>query len=102
MPLPQLTPEQRQEALKKAAEARKARSELREKVKTGKLTIAQVLKTEGDKTIDKIKVVTLIQSLPGWGKAKTLKLLEDLDISETRRVKGLGERQREALIEKLG
>lgn len=101
MPLPQLSEEARKEALKKAAEARTARAALRQKVKAGELSIAQVLAKADDPVVAKIKVSALIESLPGYGKAKVAKLMDDLGISETRRVKGLGERQKAALIERL-
>ncbi|MCL1890450.1 MAG: FAD-dependent oxidoreductase [Coriobacteriia bacterium] len=101
MPLPQLSDEARKEALKKAAEARTARAALREKVKTGQLSIAQVLDNADDPVVAKIKVSTLLESLPGFGKAKVQKLMEDLGISETRRVKGLGDKQKAALLEYL-
>ncbi|MDR1015621.1 MAG: integration host factor [Coriobacteriales bacterium] len=102
MALPQLSDEARKEALKKAAAARSARAALRAKVKSGELSFADVLAKAGDPVVDKIKVVTLIESLPGYGKAKAAKLLADLDISDTRRVKGLGEKQKAALLERLG
>ena len=102
MPLPQLSEEARKEALKKAAEARTARAALRQKVKTGELSIADVLAKADDPVVAKIKVSALIESLPGYGKAKVAKLMDELGISETRRVKGLGARQRAALIERLG
>jgi len=101
MPLPQLSEEARKDALMKAAEARTARAELRHKVKTGQLTIAEVLDTTDDPVISKIKVSALVESLPGYGKAKVAKLMDELGISETRRVKGLGEKQKAALIERL-
>jgi len=102
MPLPQLSEEARKEALKKAAEARTARAALRQKVKTGELSIADVLAKADDPVVAKIKVSALIESLPGYGKAKVAKLMDELGISETRRVKGLGARQKAALIERLG
>ena len=43
MALPTLTDEQRKAALEKAAQARHARAELREKVKTGKVSLKEVL-----------------------------------------------------------
>ena len=101
MALPQLSEEARKEALKKAAAARSARAELRQKIKDGKVTVKKVLETEGDPVIDKLKVSVLIESLPGYGKAKAAKLLEEIGISETRRVKGLGAKQRIALLERL-
>jgi hypothetical protein len=102
MALPPLSEEARKEALKKAAEARSARAALRADVKSGKLSFADVLKKAGDPVVDKIKVITLIESLPGYGKAKAAKLLADLEISETRRVKGLGAKQKAGLLERLG
>jgi hypothetical protein len=102
MALPPLSEEARKEALKKAAAARSARAALRADVKSGKLSFADVIKKIGDPVVDKIKVITLIESLPGYGKAKAAKLLAELEISETRRVKGLGEKQKAALLERLG
>ncbi|MGI6221525.1 MAG: integration host factor, actinobacterial type [Coriobacteriales bacterium] len=101
MALPNQTPEERRAALEKAAEARHARAELRDKIKTGKISVKEVLTTEGNPVIDKLRVKDMIASLPGYGKAKVTKVMEELGISETRRIKGLGTRQREALIEKL-
>jgi hypothetical protein len=101
MALPQLSEEARKEALKKAAAARSARAELRQKIKEGEITVKEILETEGDSVIDKLKVSVLIESLPGYGKAKAAKLLDEIGISETRRVKGLGAKQRSALLERL-
>ena len=110
MALPKLTEEQRAAALKKAAEARQKRAELRARLKGGEITFMQAMKlagdpasgVEGDPIIARMKVVTLLESLPGFGKAKATKLMSDLDISQTRRVQGLGARQRAELIERLG
>jgi hypothetical protein len=102
MALPQLSEEARKEALKKAAAARSARAELRQKIKDGKISVKKVLETEGDPVIDKLKVSVLIESLPGYGKAKAAKLLDEIGISETRRIKGLGAKQRTTLLERLG
>ncbi|MFD9669310.1 integration host factor, actinobacterial type [Rhodococcus sp. NPDC059968] len=99
MALPVLTPEQRAEALAKAAEARKARSELLSAVKSGELSIAAVLaKAETDDTVKKTKVTALLKALPGVGPVKAAELLEELSIAETRRIGGLGANQRQALI----
>ena len=97
MALPQLTDEQRKAALEKAAQARHERAELREKIKSGKVALEDVLDSD-DPIASRMKVSTLIESLPGYGKAKAAK---ELGISATRRVKGLGARQREQLVEAL-
>ena len=100
MALPQLTDEQRKEALEKAAHARHERAELREKIKSGKVTLEEVLDSD-DPIANRMKVSALIESLPGYGKAKAAKIMDELGISASRRVKGLGARQREQLIEAL-
>ncbi|WP_077597895.1 integration host factor, actinobacterial type [Olsenella urininfantis] len=100
MALPQLTDEQRKAALEKAAAARHERAELRDKIKKGETTLQDVLDSE-DPIASRMKVSALIESLPGYGKAKAAKIMDELGISATRRVKGLGARQREQLIEAL-
>lgn len=100
MALPTLTDEQRKAALEKAAQARHARAELREKVKTGKVSLKEVLDST-DPIAERMKVSALIESLPGYGKAKAAKIMDELGISATRRVKGLGARQRDQLLEAL-
>ena len=100
MALHTLTDEQRKAALEKAAQARHARAELREKVKTGKVSLKEVLDST-DPIAERMKVSALIESLPGYGKAKAAKIMDELGISATRRVKGLGARQREQLLEAL-
>ena len=100
MALPQLTDEQRKAALEKAAAARHVRAELREKIKNGDVTHEEVLDSD-DPIASRLKVSALIESLPGYGKAKAAKVMNELGISATRRVKGLGARQREQLIEAL-
>ena len=86
--------------LKKAAEARHARAELRDKIKTGKVSLESVLNSD-DPAATRMPVRALIESLPGYGKAKAAKIMDELEISPKRRVQGLGARQREALVEIL-
>jgi hypothetical protein len=102
MALPNLTDEQRQAALKKAAEARQKRAELRAQIKAGDMSFADVMAKSDDPIVARMKVSTLLESLPGYGKAKAAKIMEELEISESRRVQGLGARQREQLMERLG
>jgi transposase len=101
--LPTLTPEQRAEALAKAAEARKARSALLADIKDGKQSIATVLgKAKEDKTIGKTKVAALLKAVPGIGAVKVAALLEQAGIDPDRRAAGLGDRQKAALLDALG
>ena len=102
MAIPQLTDEQRQAALEKAKAARIKRAEIREDLKSGKVTLQDVLAQKDDEVVGRMKVSTLIETLPGYGKAKAAKIMAELKIAESRRLKGLGERQEDALLERLG
>jgi len=98
---PQLSPEQRAAALAKAAEARTARAEFKNQLKNGSVTLPEALNMTND-TVGKLKVVSLLESLPGVGKVKARKLMEDIGIAENRRVQGLGQQQKQALLDQLG
>ena len=99
MPLPTLSPEQRAAALEKAAEIRKARAELKDNLKTGKTTLPKVLdQADTDEVVGKIKVSAVLQSMPGIGKVRATQIMEKLKIAESRRLRGLGEQQRTALL----
>jgi hypothetical protein len=101
--LPQLTPEQRTAALEKAAAARRTRAELKERLKRGGTTLPQVLAdAENDEALAKLKVSALLEALPGVGKVRAAALMEQFDIAPSRRVRGLGERQRQALLAEFG
>lgn len=103
MPLPpSLTPEQRRAALDKAAAARRQRAEVKEKLKAGGLDLREVLEMgDRDEVIGKLKTVTVLESLPGLGKVRARRVMEELEISENRRLRGLGSKQREALLKKF-
>ena len=97
---PSLSPEQRQAALEKAAAARRARAELKEKLKMGSTTLEELFaQAGGDEIIGKMKVLAVLESLPGVGKVKARRLMEEHSIPDTRRVQGLGSHQREALLQ---
>jgi hypothetical protein len=102
MALPNLSDADRKVALQKAAEARQKRAALRADIKAGKQSFAAVMKKSDDPIVARMKVSTLLESLPGFGKAKAAKIMSELEISESRRVQGLGARQRAMLMERLG
>ncbi len=103
MPLPPaLTDEQRKAALEKAAASRKARAELKEKVKSGAVSFDELCRqAETDEIVGKMKVLALLESLPRVGKVKARALLEHAGVSETRRLQGLGKNQRDKLSAKI-
>jgi transposase len=97
--LPQLTEEQRAAALEKAAAARRARAELKDRLKRGGTTIGEVLKqSDTDEVLGKMKVSALLEAMPGVGKVRAAQIMERLEIAPSRRLRGLGDRQRKALL----
>jgi signal recognition particle GTPase len=96
---PALTPEQRAAALEKAAKVRRERAEVKDKLKMGSLSLSDLLtQADTNETIGKMKVVSVLESLPGLGKVKARRLMESVGISDSRRLQGLGAKQREALL----
>lgn len=103
MALPQLTPEQRTAALEKAAAARRVRAELKERLKKGQTSVKQVLAdAENNEALAKLKVSALLEALPGVGKVRAAQLMEQFEIAASRRIRGLGDRQRKALLDEFG
>ena len=99
---PALSPEQRQAALEKAARARRQRAEVKERLKSGTLTLKELFESgDMDETLGKLRVVNLLESLPGVGKVKARRVMEELEISESRRLRGLGDNQRRRLLERF-
>jgi hypothetical protein len=97
--LPQLTEEQRAAALEKAAAARRVRAELKERLKRGGTTLKDVLtQSDNDEILGKMKVTALLEALPGVGKVRAAQIIERLEIAPSRRLRGLGDRQRKALL----
>lgn len=103
MALPPLTPEQRADALVKAAAARRERAEVKNRLRYSRGSLAEVL-TEGrtNDVIGKLKVSALLESMPGVGKVKARKIMGEIGISESRRVRGLGANQVSALLDRFG
>ncbi|MCQ4040680.1 integration host factor, actinobacterial type [Streptantibioticus rubrisoli] len=103
MPLPQMTPEQRKAALQKAAEARKARTQLLDAVRSGRKRLSEVLAEAKDNPVAaKTKVSQLLRAVPGMGPAKVAALMEEIGIDDNRRAGGLGDRQRQELVNRVG
>ena len=100
MPLPpSLTPDERQAALAKAAAVRRQRAELKDKLKMGSMSLREVLdQGDRDEAVGKMKVLAVLESLPGVGKVRARKVMEEVGISAARRLRGLGSEQRKSLL----
>ena len=103
MALPPLTPEQRAAALEKAATARRERAVVKNRLKHSGASLSEVLKEGRENDIvGKMKVSAVLEALPGVGKVRARKIMEELGISESRRVRGLGSNQLAALEREFG
>ena len=99
MALPRLTPEQRQAALDKAAASRRERAEVKNRLKHSGASLREVIEAgQANEVIGKMKVLDLIQAMPGIGKVRARQIMEKVKISESRRVRGLGSKQAAALV----
>ncbi len=99
---PKLTPEQREAALEKAALARRRRAEIKELLRTGSVDIAELFRrADQDDVIGGMKISAALAALPGLGKVKAGRLMEEHGIADNRRIRGLGARQRQALLDAL-
>ena len=101
--LPQLTDEQRRAALAMAAEARRVRAEIKELLKMGTLSLSELLdQSDNDKILAKMKVLSVLEALPKLGKVKARRTMDEVGISDSRRLRGLGSQQRAELVARFG
>lgn len=99
MALPTLTPEQRAAALDKAAAARRERAAVKNRLKYAQGSLADVVRDgQTNDVIGKMRVSALLEAMPGVGKVRAKALMDELAISESRRVRGLGAKQIAALV----
>ncbi len=100
---PQLSPEQRVAALEKAAAVRTQRAEIKVELKKGSLSLVSLLeRAPKEDLVGKIRVSAVLENLPGYGKVKAQKVMEQVGISETRRLAGLGTNQKSQLLALVG
>ncbi len=103
MALPPLTQEQRAAALEKAAASRRERAEVKNRLKHGGASIGTVIDDgKRNDVIGKMRVSALLESLPGVGRVRAKQIMEEVGISESRRVRGLGQNQVSALLDRFG
>lgn len=102
MAVPQLDPEQRSAALRKAAEMRQIRAQVKQLLKSGEVTFAEVLaRSDTAEPLARMRVSDVLEAIPNIGKIRARRLMERLRIAPSRRLRGLGPRQREALLDAL-
>ncbi len=100
--LPEMTDEQRAAALERAGLARRTRAEIKALLKTGSLTFTDVMeRAEADDLVAGTRVKAIVVSMPGMGKITTKRLMEEIGIAETRKLRGLTLRQTKELTDRF-
>ena len=86
-----------------AAEARRVRAEIKELLKMGTLSLSELLdRSDNDRILAKMKVLSVLESLPKLGKVKARRTMDEVGISGSRRLRGLGSQQRAELVARFG
>ncbi|CAM3062445.1 hypothetical protein PSET11_02689 [Arthrobacter ulcerisalmonis] len=99
MVLRPLSATERADALTKAAAARVTRAAAKESLKNGKRSAADIIAAAGeDDALARMRVAELLEALPGIGKVRAAAIMDQLNIAASRRVRGLGVHQRQALV----
>jgi hypothetical protein len=98
---PERSQQQRLDALKRANDIRSERARLKECLRAGELTIADVL-GEPPPCVHTAKVLDLLLAVPKYGRVKANRVLERCRVSPARTVNGLTPRQRKELLDMLG
>lgn len=100
---PVRTPEQRAEALARALESRQEKARLRRALRERAISPVTVILGAAENPLwGSFRVSWLLESVPGIGPARAERLMDRLGIARSRRIQGLGERQRAAVIEQFG
>ena len=84
----------------KAIMARRQRAMLKNELKSGKVSLLQVLETD-DPIVIRMKIWDLLMSLPAFGETKARNLMDKCGISDARRIGGLGGQQKKQLLKEL-
>jgi S13-like H2TH domain len=97
--IPPLSDEQRQQARNAATQARRRRAEIKQALRSGERSLAEVLAlAEQDDVVAHTKVIDVLKALPRVGSVRAAKVMERLDIAANRRLRGLGKHQTAALV----
>lgn len=99
MSVPHLSEEQRQQARDAATQARRRRADIKRGLRTGALSVADVVELAGDdEVVAHTKVIDILKSKPRVGEVRAAKVMERLQIAPNRRLRGLGRHQVAGLI----
>ena len=98
---PQRSLDQRLDALRRANEIRPLRAKLKKDLKSGDLSVDEVIAEPIDDFVLTAKVFDIIVAAPKYGKVKATRLLNQCRISQGKTLGGLSTRQRDELVDLL-
>jgi len=87
-------------ALEQANRVRLARAELKRQIAEGARTVAEVI-LECPWEVESMTISDLLMSQHRWGRTRCRRFLQTLQISETKRIGSMTERQRDTLVARL-
>jgi len=93
---PKLSRRSRRKAGQRAVAARQERAKVKELITKGEIFFFDLF-TDDRKSITRMKLIDLLQSVPGVGRSRAEIILERTGISPSRRIGGVGHRQLELL-----
>ncbi len=97
-----LSESERSHARQKATAARAVRAEVKAGLKNGKITVGEVIHTRASEdAVGRLRVLDLLRALPGIGEVRAEAIMDEVGIARTRRVRGLGIHQKNALVAHL-
>ena len=100
MPVPPLDDDARRSALEVAAESRRVRADWKRRLGSGEADLAALLDAVPvEPALAGLKVSDALGALPGIGPRSVERIMVACGIAASRRLRGLGSRQRAALLE---
>lgn len=99
---PALSHEQRVEASRQAVRNRRRRAEVKRLVKAGEMSLEELFElADKEECVAQMRAIDLIGALPAIGEVKANRIMRDASIAQTRRIRGLGPKQRAELFRAL-
>ncbi len=99
---PVLSQEQRVQASKLAVANRRRRAEVKRLVKSGELSLEELFDLASrEECVAQMRAYDLISALPAIGEVKADRIMKSAAIAKTRRIRGLGPKQRAELFRAL-
>lgn len=103
MAVPERTDAQREAALARAQHVRQVQAQVKHMLRSGEVGVGDLLvRADRSDEVGRMRVVQVLTSMPRVGPVTARRMMERLDIAPTRRLRGLGPRQREALVAEFG